>query len=160
MARFGRKTEPATAAEEAVETTVPVTEAPPEPETKPLITELPVEVPPAPGPPAGSDLPPELPPAPAEGAELRPMPVADPHGPVPRVIKAFERVAPDSRLTRFKVGCRNYGSNPDEYVLARDQDAAVSHYLEHTGIAQALRTLEQQGNKPERPAVFVKPMPD
>jgi hypothetical protein len=118
-----------------------------------------IDIPRRPAPPAAPLLPPELPPAPA-GETLKPLPVAEPHGPVPRVIQAFERVHPDSDLTRYKVGCRNYSPQPDLYVLAKDQESAVSHYLEHTFVAETIRQLETQGNKPEKPAIVVKVLPD
>lgn len=102
-------------------------------------------------------LPPDKPAAPA-GDELPPMPVADPGGPVPRVISQNER-APKG-LKRFKLRCDNYQTQPTLYVLAKDEDQARAEYLKVTGIAEIVANAKKSGIATAVPHLAVKELAD
>ena len=111
-------------------------------------------------------LPPETTGAPAQN-EAPPPPfgteeMADPGGPVPRVLKQTER-APRG-LTRFKIRCNNYSPKPIKYILAKDEDQARGCYTSAVGIdneiARLTKNAGEKGVKPEPADLVVTQLPD
>lgn len=83
-------------------------------------------------------------PVPSEDAPKPPpfgTPVPAGKGPLPRLVSQLAR-APEG-LTRYKIRAANYGDQPVEYVLARDEESARECYLEATGLSGLVARLRK-----------------
>lgn len=92
---------------------------------------------------------------PRGGDDAPPSPPVSPEGVVPRLIHQNER-AP-AGLKRFKIQC----SEPQavfRYVLAKDRESAVEHYLKVTGVTAVLEHLPE--TQRPRPRLSVRELPD